>query len=158
MALDPTARLANVKDSLKKYFIDNLYGTNSIPVNFDTSLSYPKIQGQPRSVTRWVNIQLGAMEMSDLSDLNIRIFCCTRNDPEGFRLAQLRDTVMGYLSDTTKTDGMQRITLYRSYENQSWETIGALLVQEVTEAPEDIAEDETKFIAMSIRLRWGSKI
>lgn len=45
MALDPTARLANVKDSIKKYFVDNIARTSGKKLTFDKALSVSRIQG-----------------------------------------------------------------------------------------------------------------
>jgi hypothetical protein len=63
-----------------------------------------------------------------------------------FKLAQLSDFFMGHLSDSTQTDGMKRINLYRSYENQTWDLIGALVVQEVLESSQFEGEDGTKYM------------
>jgi hypothetical protein len=156
MALDPTAREANVRDSLKKFFVDNLHPTYEL--TFDKGLTVPRVQGSPSEIDRWVSINFGGMERSDLSEHWLKIFCCTRKDNEGFKLAQLSDAVMGHLSDTTMTDGMKRIPLYRSYSDRAWELIGAMQVQEVTESQQYEASDETKFKFLNVRLRWSSKI
>jgi len=93
-----------------------------------------------------------------LSEVLLDIFCCTRADTEGFILAQLTDAVMAELTDTTKTDGMKRIPFYRSYSDRAWESLGALLVQDVTESAEMESPDATKYIILSCRLRTASKI
>ena len=157
MALDPTARRANMKDSIKKYFVDNIFTTEGIALTFDKSLSVPDVAKSKRT-SRWLNIDMEDLDRSYLSDLVLKVFCATRKDPEGFVLAQLTDTVMGYLTDTTKTDGMRRIPFYRSYSNQAWELLGAFLIQEVIEGPELEAPDETKYVVMTCRLRTASKI
>ena len=156
MALDPTARESNVKDSIKKFFVDNI--APHYQLSFDKALTVPKIQGSPSEIDRWVSVNFGPMERSELSEHTLRIFCCTRRDNEGFKLAQLTDGVMGYLSDTTMTDGMKRIPFYRSYENQSWELLGAMVVQEIVESEQIISPDETKYKVLNVRLRWSSKI
>ena len=156
MALDPTAREANVRDSLKKFFVDSL--GSSYEIMFDKGLSEPNIKGSPSQVDRWISINFGSMERGTLSAHSIMVFMCSRKDNEGFKLAQLCDTVMGYLSDTDQTDGMKRIPLYRSYENQAWTLIGALVVQEVIESPQFESEDGTKYKLFTIQLKWASKI
>ena len=143
MALDPTAREANVRDSLKKFFRDGIGQTYTL--SFDKGLATPRIQGQPSEVDRWVNIAIGTVNLSIPSEIWVRMFLCTRKDAEGFRLAQLRDNVVGDLIDTTQTDGMKRITLYRSYENQAWVSIGHLRVLEIIESGNFDAPDETKY-------------
>jgi len=156
MPLDPTAREANVRDSIKKYFVDSL--TPQYYLMFDKGMSKPNVQGTPSEVDRWISINFGAMDRGTLSEHDLRIYCCTRKDNEGFKLAQLTDTVLGFLSDATATHGMKSIPLYRSYQDQAWTLIGGLLVQEVTESQQVIADDETKYKILNVLLRWSSKI
>ena len=158
MALDPTARLANVKDSLKKYFVDSLYTGEEIPLTFDKGLATPPtLQGT--AVDRWVSINFGLLDMEALSTLLLNIFCCTRGDAEGFRLAQLRDTVMGYLTDTDQSDSMKRIPFYRSRASGAWTLLaGGFMVQDVTESGELEAPDETKYRILTAKFRFASKI
>jgi len=157
MALDATARESNVRDSIKRFFIDNIYKTEGIQLTFDRTLSTPKIQGT-EAATRWVSVNFGPMDMDYLSNLILTVYLCTRQDSEGFRLAQLRDTVMGYLSDTDETDGMKRITFYRSRSTGAWMPIGSILVQDVTESGQMLAPDETKYKVLTVRCRFASKI
>ncbi len=118
MALDPTARESNIIDSLKRFFVDNLYTAEGIEVTFDVSLSVPTLQGT--EVDRWYAIGWGSLALETLSSFPVNIFCCTRRDTEGFKLAQLRDTAYGYLIDVDQTDGMKRITFYRSRAAGAW--------------------------------------
>lgn len=155
MALDPTARRANFKDSIKKWAVDDIESAER-PVTFDKWLSTPDIAGG--SAKKWVSFNLGSVDREMLSEILLDIICCTRADSEGFKLAQLTDNVMAELSDTTKTDGMKRIPFYRSYSDREWELIGGILVQDVTESNEMEAEDGTKFVILSCRLRTASKI
>ena len=157
MSLDATARLANVKDSLKKFFVDNLHTTEGLYLTFDKGLSTPNIQGT--AINQWVSINFGTIDMGTLSSMLLNIYCCTRQDSEGFRLAQLRDKVMGYLSDTTQTDGMKRIPLYRSRASGAWTQIGGgFVVQDVIESGQIDAPDETKYRILTPQLRWAAKI
>lgn len=157
MALDATAREANIRDSIKKFFVDSLETTESIALTYDKALSTPKVQGI--AVNRWVTILIGPMELEAMSTLVLNIYVCTKQDSEGFKLAQLRDTVMGYLSDTEQTDGMKRIPLYRSRASGNWTQLdGGFVVQEVTESGQMDAPDETKFKILSCTLRWSAKI
>ena len=158
MALDPTAREANVRDSVKKFFVDSINRAEGFDLTFDRGLARPRLQGTPSEVEKWVSVNFGPIEASELSEHSLSVYCCTRKDNEGFKLAQLRDTVLGYLVDTTQTDGMKRINLYRSFSGQPWTLLGAMVVQEVTESEQLEADDETKFKILTVRLRWGSKV
>uniref|UniRef100_A0A6M3IHD4 Uncharacterized protein n=1 Tax=viral metagenome TaxID=1070528 RepID=A0A6M3IHD4_9ZZZZ len=155
MTLDPTARRTNIKDSIKKWAIDDIE-TVDRPVTFDKYLATPNVAGG--AVHKWVSFNLGDIDRGYLSEIMLDICCCTRNDPEGFKLAQLTDNVMEQLSDTTETDGMKRIPFYRSYASQPWELLGALLIQDVKDSAEMEAPDGTKFVILSCRLRTASKV
>lgn len=152
MALDPTAREANLRDSVKKFFVDNINRTEGISLAFDNYVTSPKLQGI--ATNRWVGVQFGPIDMGQESTWYIDVYCCTRQDTEGFKLAQLRDTVMGYLTAGPQTDGFGRIPFYRSYANQAWTSLGNLLVTDITESAEAPAPDETKFKILTCKLDW----
>jgi hypothetical protein len=154
MALDATAREANVKDSVKKFLVDNIYTKEGLQLTFDKNLSTPKIQGT--EVEKWVTVTFGQMDLGTLSSLMLTIFCCTRKDSEGFKNAQVRDRVLGYFLDTSQTDCMARIPLYRSSASEAWVQIGAMVVQIDSESRLMDADDDTKVKTISIRLRWAS--
>jgi hypothetical protein len=154
MALDITAREANVRDSVKKYFRDNIYTTEGYPITFDKTLTTPKVQGV--EVDKWVSIIFGDIELQTLSSFSIEIFCCTKQDSEGFKLAQLRDKVMGYLIDTSRTDCWARIPLYRSSASEAWTVIGYMIPQEIIETTYPDAGDNTKLKSINVRLRWAA--
>ncbi len=156
MSVDATARRANIKDSIKKFFIDNLYTTEGIHLGFDTTLATPKVQG--KSISRWVVIQLGVLDRQDGS-LLIHVHCCTRKDNEGFKLAQLTDTVMDYLTDSIADDSCRRVPLYRSRAVGAWTQLdGGFIVLIDDESPEMQADDDSKFITIDTIWRFGTKI
>jgi len=158
MVLDPSARESNIRDSIKKYFVDNVQRGLGVQIMFDRTLGTPKTTGQ-RPVKQWVSIVFGYIDLDTLSEINLDIIVATREDPEGYQLAHLRDKVMAYLIDTTQTDGMARIPFYRSQEGQPWTLLGAMVVQTVgPESMQMIEEDETKFKIIPARLRWGTKV
>lgn len=157
MVLDATAREANVRDSIKKYFVDNLETIEGLVVTFDKALSRPDLSD--RSVDRWVAVDYGAMIFSSMSDVLLNVHCVARGDNEGFKLAQLKDKVMGYLTDTSTTDGFRRITFYQSAPLMAnWSQIGSILVTEIIDSPELEADDETKYKTLTCRLRFASKV
>ncbi|HDZ15566.1 hypothetical protein LCGC14_1082990 [marine sediment metagenome] len=157
MTLDPTARESNVRDSLKKYFVDNLHTKEGIILSFDKQISDPAIH-KVQSVNRWISIKIGAMDRNEMGRLDVDLYCAVRQDPESFRLAQLCDTVMGHLTDTTQTDTMRRIPFYRSRETGAWTLLGALLVVDVLESGEEDGPDSSKFKILTLTIRWSAKI
>jgi len=156
--LDATARESNFRDSIKKYFVDNLYKTEGIQLTFDKSLSTPVVQGN--EVEKWYAIMFGSFNPTVFGDAEITIFCCAKKDSEGFKVAQLRDKVMKYLVDTDQTDCAKRITLYRSSATDAWASVGTMIVEipDNAESPQMDAEDGTKFKTITVRLRWAAKI
>ena len=158
MTLDPTARQANIKDSLKKFFIDSLETGAGRALTFDKALSAPDIQG--KAVDRWYSIHFGQMVPEDLTDIIVELYCCTRKDNEGFKLAQLRDTAMEYLSaDHAVTgDSTKRIDFYQSSPTVAWTKIGGLVIVSIVESGELEAPEETKFKVLTIRLKTASKV
>jgi hypothetical protein len=156
MSLDPTAREANVRDSLKKFFIDNLFTTEKIQVLFDEFIPAPKIQGH--SVNRWIGIQFGSMNLDTLSTLNIEVYCCTRQDPENFRLSQLRDTVMDHLTPSSDESTYKVIPFYRSKADGNWTLIGGLMVTNITQGMDMNGPDQTKVKILFIELKYVAKL
>jgi hypothetical protein len=108
-----------------------------------------------------VAISIGETDIKLLSDILITIACCTRKDNEGFKLAQLRDTVYEILSvdPDTAADNFKRIPFYQSAPVlANWTQIGSLLVQNIIESEDLVASDETKFRILTVRLRAPAKV
>ena len=160
MSLDPTAREANFLDSVKKFFIDNLYTISSIPVLFDNGLNEPNIRaGGSDQVDKWVSVNHGNVKYGNVSEKQIRIYICHRRDKEGFRLAQLSDTVMGYLTDIAQNDGHRRMTLYKSHvDPNKWTSIGGVVIYVDVVSQQMQLNDETKYKIIECTFRWGTKI
>jgi len=155
MTLDATAREANIRDSVKKFFVDNY----TVPMSFDKALSQPDLQG--RTVHKWINVLIHVSEVSLLSDILVYIYCCTRQDNEYFKLSQLRDTMVEGLSvdpTTEQSDNMKRIPFYQSHAVDPWTLIGSLLITELMESPTMEGPDETKYKVLTVRLRTPSKV
>lgn len=102
MPIDDTARESNIKDSIKKFLIDNIYSTSKISITFDKGLTAPKIQGST-NVLKWVAVQWGQLELGTVASFSLKLYLCVKQDNEGFKLSQLRDTVMGYLTEDRKS-------------------------------------------------------
>jgi len=156
MALDPTARESNFKDSIKKYFIDTLVDVEGLNVSFDKVLSTPYLQTM--TLQKWVMINWGPFIRGTLSDASIDIVCCVRKDNEGFLLAQLVDKVMGYLTDVNATHGMKSITFYRSFQSSPWVEIGGILVHNIMETGTLEAPDLTKYKILNVQFKFASRV
>ena len=159
MTLHATARLANIKDSLKRYFLDELYTAKGIDVLFDKTVSDPDLESIDSH--KWVSIVIGSTDIKLLSDILIYVHCCTRKDNEGFKLMQLRDTVFEILSvdPDTATDNFKRIPFYQSAPiAANWTLLGSLVVQDIIESEDLMAGDGTKYRILTVRLRAPAKV
>lgn len=153
MALDSSAKLTNVRNSIKKYFVDTLSTIEAIDLSFDRSIVDPYLENT--SLTKWVLVNFGRVSQQDVFSIHdFDVVCCTRQDAEGVRLMQMVDTVQGYLYDSTQTDRLKRITLY----NDAWTSIGSLLITDNVVSFQDLARDETKFVVIACAVRWAAKV
>jgi len=158
MGLEPTARESNLRDSIKKYFVDRIHKTHGIALRmFDKNLGTPATQ--TKAVDQWVSISMGSKTRDIVSSLVLEIYCSTRKDAEGFKLSQLTDTVYQYLVDLTQTDRLARIPFYQSKpKGQAWVLLGSLLVTDIIESDDIEGEDKTKFKILTVSLRWPANV
>jgi hypothetical protein len=153
MALHPTASESNLKSSLKKYFIDAIQVGEGIPITFDKGLTAPVIQGL--SATEWVSFVFGPRILDTVTDFALDIYCCTKEDEEGYRLAQIVDIVMGYLVDE---DGyMVHIPFYNTNVDP-WVQIGALMpIRQRDQDPVPPLADQTKARHLAVTIKYPAK-
>jgi len=156
MTLDATARESNLRDSIKKYFTDNIEGTENIHVVYDKKLAQPNLRN--KEINRWVSVNFGNSTRRTFSDLVLTIYCCQRKDTENRKLGQLVDKVMDLLLDTTADgDGIKRIPFYQSYP-LPWTLIGALLVYDIIDSNDLDGLDETNYKILTVTLKWPAKV
>ena len=148
MALDPTLSETVVRKSIRKFFVDALQATLSIPVYFD------KIERLPDGVNKWVSVQVDTIDFSTMATVYLQIYLFTRKDLDYTESALLRDQVYENLIDLDQTDGTMRIDLY----DTDWITpvAHALLIPQ-NELPPIELEDGTITKCMPVLMRFGSK-
>lgn len=151
MALDESAKIANIKWSFKKYMIDNIFRVESIRVSFDMDLTPPEKQGVPYE--EWVSVNYGTTirdpKTGNIASQMINLICCSRKDPEAVDLDGMADTVISYLGSST---GRKKIDLY----NKDTKTkIGTIVIYIDAESGQQTAKDQTKYSIISITLKWG---
>lgn len=150
--LDPTLSESCLKNSIKKFFVDNIYTVEGIHLDFDVQYVMPEDTGI--EANKWISIKFGKIEGGTLSRAHIIVYLFTREDLEGVDLSILRDIVMDKIIDLEATDGAKRIPYYDS----SWLQIGAMIPSLTLEQDEPgIFDDGTKFKWMRIDLAWGAK-
>jgi hypothetical protein len=154
MALDETAKLANVKRSLRKFFVDNLVTTESKTLVFDRWMATPNILNLSSDVNDWYSINFGNVVMSQMSFMEVSIFCCTQKDNSGVKLTELRDLLFGYLRDDSQNDGIRRVSFIDASDN----VLGGLMIVDIIESGDMEGAEGTKYYSLSCQIRFSSKV
>ena len=156
MAIDGTISEFFFRSSIKKYFIDNLRTIESKLIVFDRTILYEEVAGY--DTDDWFVVNFGPFNRDLLSEGYLEINCCTRNDSEGVKLSKLTDLVYQYLYDPTKTDTLQRVTIYDSTNSDAslWTEVGTMIITNVREGQQVLTPDKTKVKSMLIEFTWGS--
>jgi hypothetical protein len=154
MAIEPTASSKNVKDSLKKYFIDAFATALGYTITFDTNLLDPNLHDEKTEA--WYVAHFGSSFRSGLSSQMVQLYCCTRRDAEGDNLVQLADDAFEKLTDASQVDGKRRITFYNSLP-ETWVSIGQLLVDRIDDSDEFDGPDDTKYRILACQIQWVAK-
>jgi hypothetical protein len=154
MAIEPTASLKNIKDSLKKYIIDEFVTNLGYKVTFDTNLLDPNLHDE--KTKQWFVAHFGSSLRSGLSVQMLQLYCCTRKDVEGDNLIQLADDAFEKLTDSTQVDAKRRIDFYDS-SGEQWSSLGQLIVGRIDDSDEFDGPDDTKYRILSCQIRWVAK-
>ena len=157
MVLDATVREANFKDSIKKLLLDNrgsLVAHGSVPILFDKSFDDPEVRD--KTLLKWVVCNLGRPQFGTVSECIVYLLPCTRKDNEGFKLAQLRDRLLGLFFDPSYPNGQKPVPLYDS-STTPWTIIGYMLPYVSYETGGKVERDETKYKSITLTLKWGAK-
>jgi len=153
MSLPADSSELNLKLSLVKFHVDNLETTEEIKVLFDAGIE--AVDGW----TKWIVVNVETIDpyASDLPAAVWTVFCCTQEDPEGIEGARLKDTVMKYLVDPAKANGIKAVPLYDTTVSP-WTEIGHLMIDRVDPGPNFKGIDQTKVSPLTVRARWANTI
>ena len=156
MAIEATISEFFFRSSIKKYFVDTLHTIEGKLVIFDRTILYEEVAGY--DIDDWFVVNFGPFTRDMLSEGYIEINCCTRNDAEGVKLSKLSDLAYKYLYDKTKTDTLQRVSIYDSTnpDASQWVEIGMMLITNVREGQQVLTPDKTKVKSMILEFTWGS--
>jgi hypothetical protein len=148
--LDPTLKSSNFVFSIKKHLIENLYDAGGIELIFDEFLS------PPDNINKWIFVDFGSISRNTVSQINLDIYCVSREDFESFELYRLVDLVLGCFDDSTTTDGKKRIACYDS--TNPTDPIGYFLVLDIDQNPIALAkQDNSKYIVLTISFQIATK-
>jgi len=154
MALSPTTKESDFKNSIKKYFLDNLETTESLKVFFEELEEVPlDVSGNPYN--KWVIIVFGRRDLGAVSAQQISIDMYTREDREGDDLAALSDTIMNYIIDENSTNGLVSIPFYDT--SGTWAQVGGIIPYLQPSLGSMESEDGVQFKAINLLCKWGGK-
>jgi hypothetical protein len=152
MAIDPSLSETCLKNSIKKFFVDNIFTAESIDIDFDVQYVLPKLADI--KVDKWISVKFGSINGGTLSKSHVILHLFTRKDTEGIDLSAMRDIIVGKLFDETATDGVVRIPFY----DLLWNQVGGIMTRISSEAEEPmVLEDDTKYKWIRVELSWGAK-
>lgn len=157
MSLDATARETNFRDSMKEYLYTYLKNVEGYPLFFRQGFTTVNIR-ESTTIEKWIVVSFDDFYLDIMSEAVISIRPCTRNDPSFFKLAQMSDKIVGYLTPSSG-DGQTRIPFYQSTAvRDDWVLIGGILVHDVNISSDLLADDGTQFKVITVRTRFASKL
>ncbi|MFA5409411.1 MAG: hypothetical protein WC343_11625 [Bacilli bacterium] len=140
------------RESIRKFLIDALGNS----VFFDKTFIDPASFEAPPPC--WFVADIGGLDaINGRFEPSLRIFCCTRQDPEQIVMSQKVDLVRAALRDDAMPDGCRRIpAVLWNAATEAYDTIGAMLVE--TKNPSDSgnmsAPDHSNYRILTYRLVW----
>ncbi len=149
MALHPTRKISNFKNSLKKWIIDH----KTFEVFFDISTDIPK-DATDVELLRWVNVILGDQPgTGDLIEQFVRVYLYTHKDYERDALGLLHDEVMDVFTDV---DGS--LISFPLYDTVAlpWIQIGGVAVYESFTSDESEIFSGVKYKFINLMCRWNA--
>lgn len=151
--MDQTASEVNLRYSLKKFLVQEIFTVRGKAVTFDITMVQPDLND--KTVSEWIVVKVGQMSRTGMSDLMVNFICLTRKDFEGDKLAGLSDVVFDVMTDSLQPDGKRRIPFFKPTPTPT--QFGSLLVQDCKDGGEMFAPDRTKVKIINCRLRWAAK-
>ena len=142
--MDITLKEVNLKQSIKKFFVDGLPSQN---LNFDAILSPDLVSSD---TVQWMSILLEGGNLGTVSEVQMSLFLFTRNDKEGDDLSAFGDDVIGLIYDHGNFD------LYNTSVTP-WVKIGGVNIHIQNQSNMDSTPDGTKMKYIQTLLKWTAK-
>ena len=112
----------------------------------------------PLKDIEFILLDLDGTLLDTMSESIVTIRPCTRNDPSFFKLTQMSDNIVGYLTPSSG-DGMTRIPFYQSAPARAnWVLIGGIMVHDLDISADLVADDGTNYKVITVRMRFASKL
>lgn len=157
MALDPTLSEVHFKRSMKKFLLDNLAAApHNLNLLFKFVTETPT-DGNGDQYDHWVVVSYEDRVLDTLSSAFLLFAIFTRKDEEGFQLARILDSITEVFKDENQTDGLKRIPLFDTTDDQNWVQVGGIVPLTRRQTGEMPGNDQTMIKTVSYELRWGAK-
>jgi len=153
--ISPVSRESDLKNSIKKYFLDSLETLESIPLFFDRLFETPS-DDEGTKLLKWVVITFGRGDLGNVSERQVSIEAYTRDDSEGDNLSVLLDTIMGYILNEDSTNGLATVPYYDT-SSVPWTVVGGMMSFLQPSLNEMEGDDSTKFKSINLLFKWGGK-
>jgi len=151
--MDATIKYENLKKSVTKHFVDNIETISGIAITFDDWLDENKAEFT--TAKQWVSINLSNVHLERLSTADLTIILRTQEDPEGFKISRLHDTIMNSIVSDVSDNFY--ITLFDT-STDPWRVIGGIYVKRMPSGQQEPAPDKSKLMVLNYQLKWGAKL
>lgn len=135
--------LKNLKESLHKFLFNNIFTPLNIDITTDRAIEF-----HPHSDKKWIDFAFHDNDLGTFQIQDVRFVLATRNDPDGDELIDLRDILLGCLTNPAVDGGSRTryMVLYNTSNPDSLEQIGNMWFSRLDQSPIDIARDQTKYM------------
>jgi len=137
--MHPLNKITNIRNSVKKFFLDSLQAIEGIPVYFTTS-------HDKEDLSEWIFVDCSNEHiMGHVSRLRVIVYAFTRDDLEYDRLYEITDKIITYLYSG-------HMPLY----DENWNEIGGAKVEVLPSEAIRKTRDRSTFKAMPFVIAWGA--
>jgi len=137
--MHPLNKESNIRNSIKKFFLDGINAVEGIPVHFTTNIDQSEL-------SEWIFVDCSNESMTGhVSRKRVIVYVFTRDDPEYDRLHEIMDKVISYFHPG-------HIALY----DGDWNEVGGAKVEVLPVGALRKTKDNSNFKAMPFVIAWGA--
>jgi len=135
----------NIWLSIVKHFVDVCEDGSGIKVFFDRTFD---VEGY----TRWISVQKEGWNIatSGMAEIVFTAHVCTKGDPEGITLSQVKDILVDGLLDSSNASARKSIPIYDT-EPETWTPVGYMVAETITEGAVAIGGEDVKFKPVTVQ-------
>ena len=149
--MHPTISVNNVNTSIKLFFYEELENIRELPLSFDRSLSMPNYTRQSKvgSIDKWVTVLFQNKTLANVSEQVIEFICCSRQDVDQVKLAEVIDLLQEVLFPQDKK------CVFPLYNIVDEGIVGHLFLNTFYgQTGFGIAKDKTNICSITVGFKW----